>query len=186
MIIKPTLILIYLILLYCQSSLAYRSLSKEGLKMLTNFTYTESLEAIGNYLTPILIPRVPDTDGSRKVQKFIKEHFEKLNWHIEEDTFYDMTPFGKKKFNNIIATKNVNATRRLVMSAHFDSKYFKPPNMFVGATDSAVPCAMLMDLASRLDPFLKYEDEVTLQIIFFDGEEAFKTWTLTDSLYGSR
>jgi glutaminyl-peptide cyclotransferase len=25
-----------------------------------------------------------------------------------------------------------------------------------------------------------------LQLIFFDGEEAFKTWTDTDSLYGSR
>ena len=27
---------------------------------------------------------------------------------------------------------------------------------------------------------------MTLQFIFFDGEEAFKTWTSTDSLYGSR
>ncbi len=27
---------------------------------------------------------------------------------------------------------------------------------------------------------------VTLQLIFFDGEEAFETWTSTDSLYGSR
>ena len=30
------------------------------------------------------------------------------------------------------------------------------------------------------------KSEVTLQFIFFDGEEAFKTWTSTDSLYGSR
>jgi glutaminyl-peptide cyclotransferase len=27
---------------------------------------------------------------------------------------------------------------------------------------------------------------VTLQFLFFDGEEAFKTWSSTDSLYGSR
>ncbi len=27
---------------------------------------------------------------------------------------------------------------------------------------------------------------MTLQFIFFDGEEAFKTWTDTDSIYGAR
>ena len=30
------------------------------------------------------------------------------------------------------------------------------------------------------------DSEVTLQFVFFDGEEAFKRWTDTDSLYGSR
>ena len=30
------------------------------------------------------------------------------------------------------------------------------------------------------------KSEVTLQFLFFDGEEAFKTWSSTDSLYGSR
>ena len=28
--------------------------------------------------------------------------------------------------------------------------------------------------------------DVTLQLVFFDGEEAFVQWTATDSLYGSR
>ena len=28
--------------------------------------------------------------------------------------------------------------------------------------------------------------ELTLQLIFFDGEEAFKTWTSADSIYGAR
>ncbi len=28
--------------------------------------------------------------------------------------------------------------------------------------------------------------EVGLQLIFFDGEEAFRTWTRSDSTYGSR
>lgn len=27
---------------------------------------------------------------------------------------------------------------------------------------------------------------MTLQLVFFDGEEAFEEWTETDSLYGSR
>ena len=28
--------------------------------------------------------------------------------------------------------------------------------------------------------------EVGLQLVFFDGEEAFRSWTATDSIYGAR
>lgn len=28
--------------------------------------------------------------------------------------------------------------------------------------------------------------DTTLQLVFFDGEEAFKDWTATDSIYGAR
>lgn len=54
---------------------------------------------------------------------------------------------------------------------------------------------MLLDLAEALTPLLdaqkaaKDRDEdhtTTLQIVFFDGEEAFHDWSATDSIYGSR
>jgi len=59
---------------------------------------------------------------------------------------------------------------------------------------------MMLDLAEVLDPLLNsrlerlengLEDdedtsETTLQLIFFDGEEAFIDWTSTDSIYGAR
>lgn len=71
---------------------------------------------------------------------------------------------------------------------------------FVGATDSAAPCAMMLDLAETLNPLLEsrmerlhdgLEDDddiadMTLQLVFFDGEEAFADWTDTDSIYGAR
>lgn len=58
----------------------------------------------------------------------------------------------------------------------------------------------MLDLAETLDPLLnkrqqRLEDgeeddedlaETTLQLVFFDGEEAFKDWTDTDSIYGAR
>ena len=58
----------------------------------------------------------------------------------------------------------------------------------------------MLDLAEVLDPLLnsrleRLEDgleddedtsETTLQLIFFDGEEAFIDWTSTDSIYGAR
>lgn len=58
----------------------------------------------------------------------------------------------------------------------------------------------MLDLAEALDPLLNQrmerlendeeDDEdvadTTLQLVFFDGEEAFKDWTATDSIYGAR
>ncbi len=81
-----------------------------------------------------------------------------LNYDVEEDTFENPTPLGKIEFTNIIATKDLNAPRRLVLACHYDSKYFKRFD-FIGMTDSAVPCAMIMDLARVLnDAFNKNRD----------------------------
>ncbi|KAF9955703.1 hypothetical protein BGZ72_003497 [Mortierella alpina] len=136
-----------------------------------------------------LVRRAPGTPGT--------------GWHLEEDTFVDQTPYGPKTFTNLILTKNPRAENRLVLAAHFDSKYFPPDGKhpselnggddtdpFVAATDSAAPCAILLDLAASLDRALdqpgRSDKDTTLQIVFFDGEEAFVEWTATDSLYGSR
>lgn len=65
-----------------------------------------------------------------------------------------------------------------------------------------MPCVILLDVAEALNSLLDQraakaeegngDDEedaathTTLQLIFFDGEEAFKDWTQTDSIYGAR
>ena len=86
----------------------------------------------------------------------------------------------------------------LTLVAHYDSKL--TPEGFIGATDSAVPCAILMHVARSIDKYVtQMHDEMAalgeggtvpmdmgVQIIFLDGEEAFITWTNTDSTYGSR
>jgi len=59
---------------------------------------------------------------------------------------------------------------------------------------------MMLDVAEALNPLLdeqlgrhakedekeKLADDITLQLVFFDGEEAFVDWTDTDSVYGAR
>ncbi|KJA27483.1 hypothetical protein HYPSUDRAFT_35382 [Hypholoma sublateritium FD-334 SS-4] len=155
-----------------------------------------------SHLSKILIPRAPDTDNNTFVREYIVSTLKKLNWHVELDEFTDKTPIGLKRFANIIATQDINAPRRVVLSAHYDSKYYPryPENQFVGATDSAAPCAMMLDLAETLNPLFTTRQErlekgdeddedvadTTLQLIFFDGEEAFVDWTDTDSIYGAR
>ncbi|XP_036326743.1 glutaminyl-peptide cyclotransferase-like isoform X1 [Rhagoletis pomonella] len=136
----------------------------------------------------ILIPRVVGTPGHALVHENITKEMQALNWTVEIDKFHETVPLlGKIHFKNIIARLNRDAERYLVLACHYDSKYFEEFE-FLGATDSAVPCAMLLNLAhvlkKELEPFRK--TKLSLMFIFFDGEEAIKEWGPTDSIYGAR
>ncbi len=80
-----------------------------------------------------------------------------LDWDVKVDEFEEETPLGMRKFTNIVATLDPKAERRLVLAAHYDSKLMEPVNgkYFKGATDSAVPCAMMLDMAHTLHDKLK-------------------------------
>lgn len=143
-------------------------------------------------LNPLLIPRIPDTPGSQAARDHIVSQLDSIGgWDIDLHTFQDTAPqpFGLTTFTNIIATANPNVKRRLVLACHYDSKYFEGQE-FIGATDSALPCAQLIYLARSLAAPLRQANAtnppVTLQLIFFDGEEAFVSWTNRDSIYGAR
>uniref|UniRef100_A0A1L8DPD7 Glutaminyl-peptide cyclotransferase n=2 Tax=Nyssomyia neivai TaxID=330878 RepID=A0A1L8DPD7_9DIPT len=137
-------------------------------------------------LGEICVPRVVGTSGHEKVRNFIINELQTLGWNVMVDTFDDNTPFGVKTFHNIIATPG-NASKYLVLAAHYDSKYFEDFE-FVAATDSAVPCAMILNLAHTLQTELRslQNPEIGLMVVFFDGEEAFVQWSDTDSIYGAR
>lgn len=113
------------------------------------------------------------------------------------------TPVSKGNevpFVNFIATRDPPGSMegdvsRLALVAHYDSKY--TPEGFIGATDSAAPCAMILHIARSIDAALTKrwaeakEDDFEVehkgvQVLLLDGEEAFKSWTDTDSLYGAR
>lgn len=136
----------------------------------------------------ISIPRVVGSVGHNIVREFIINYLTLLKWHIDVHSFREKVPiFDELQFHNIIASLNPNAQRYLVLSCHYDSKYI-PHVEFVGATDAAVSCAILLNLAYVLRRELELfrQTNVSLMFIFFDGEEAFKEWSITDSIYGSR
>lgn len=106
-------------------------------------------------------------------------------------------------YSQLILTANSSRTPREVKYVvRIERSFFLIFLQFLGATDSAMPCAMMLDLAETLNPFLDKRKErsnqddddddddgvggVTLQFVFFDGEEAFKEWSDTDSIYGAR
>ncbi|XP_037124461.1 glutaminyl-peptide cyclotransferase-like a [Syngnathus acus] len=149
------------------------------------------------HLRPILIERLPGTQGSRMVQQHIISTLSSLSadWDLELDRFLSVTPKGQVTFTNVMATLDPMAPRKLLLTCHYDSKALPrdsqfPHRVFLGASDSAVPCAMILELATALDnklrAYKRQRPQVTLQLVFFDGEESFEKWTTTDSLYGSR
>ncbi|XP_026859741.1 glutaminyl-peptide cyclotransferase isoform X1 [Electrophorus electricus] len=147
------------------------------------------------HLKPLLIERNPGSRGSLAVQRHISSLLDSLSagWSVEIDSFNSETPRGPINFSNILAVLDPMAPRRLLLACHYDTKIIGPldqKQVFLGATDSAVSCAMMLELVTALDIHLKklkqQSAQVTLQLVFFDGEEAFEERSPTDSLYGSR
>ncbi len=201
------------------SLLLFSAFSGEGVRAYTKLS-NESLKNIpapgadfdihnGALLAPLLIPRIPGTPGSEKARQhlvnFFSTHLPK--WTIEFHNSTSKTPAtGDKEvpFVNLIMTRDPPWAKpgevgRLNLVAHYDS-LIKPQGEFIGAIDSAAPCAMMLHAARSVDEALtrkwaameaagdmsEMDEAEGFQILFLDGEEAFVVWTDTDSLYGSR
>ncbi|KAI5803766.1 peptidase M28 [Geopyxis carbonaria] len=197
----PTAVL----LLLTTTASAFTALSPASLKALGPATPADFDHETGALLAPILIPRVPGTANSLKVlthfQHFFTQHLPLWQLRTQNSSATTPTSNGKKlPFRNFIATRDPpwaapGNIGRLVLVAHYDSKL--TPDGFIGATDSAAPCAMLLHTARALDAALTRkwdamtdpwarEDERGVMILLLDGEEAFQEWSDTDSLYGAR
>ncbi|KAI6216117.1 Glutaminyl-peptide cyclotransferase [Aphelenchoides besseyi] len=190
------LLAVVILMLICMGdTLAQWRVSQRPPRMNYNLTIQEaaSIAALTNIhtfqqiLKPILVPRIVSTPQHRQVGEYLFKKMQDAGFHVEWDEFVDNTPYGSNQFRNIIATFDPHAPRRLVLACHYDSKILKG-SVFIGAVDSAVPCAMLVDFANTLGPLLRSHSNspITLQLVFLDGEEAFVEWTRTDSTYGAR
>jgi glutaminyl-peptide cyclotransferase len=186
---------------------AYTALSDDTLKNLPAAGADFDIRN-GALLAPLLIPRVPGTPGSKVAQQHLVDFFSTHlpKWTIEYQNSTSKTPMtGDREvpFVNLIMTRDPPWTKpgevgRLSLVAHYDSKLI--PEGFIGATDSAAPCAMILHAVRSVDEALTrkwsamesadtvdgLEEEHGLQVIFLDGEEAFLSWTDEDSLYGAR
>lgn len=77
-----------------------------------------------------------------------------FNFDVELDAFQERVPyFNNVTFTNIVGRLNPNAKQYLALACHYDSKYF-PGEIFYGAIDSAVPCAIMLNLLKTLQPAL--------------------------------
>lgn len=127
-------------------------------------------------------PRVAGTPANAETRKYIIDTLAAIGITASEQPFVAQTPLGPVKMANVVATLPGERSERLILASHFDTKQFADFR-FVGASDGASSTAALLELArvlkDRPRPF-------TIELLFFDGEEAFIEWSATDSTYGSR
>ncbi|KAL8758096.1 MAG: hypothetical protein Q9199_001729 [Rusavskia elegans] len=203
----PSLLYVLFHLLFVFLAAGYSTLSEESLRALPGPGNDFNIKT-GKLLSPILQPRVPGTPGSISVQNHFIDFFKTTlpAWKIELQNSTSKTPATGDRnipFVNLIISRDPpwstpGFSSRLTLVAHYDS--LSVPEGFLGAIDSAAPCAILMHVARSIDAALtakwekmqaggidsEFEDHQGVQIFFLDGEEAFKTWTDTDSVYGAR
>jgi glutaminyl-peptide cyclotransferase len=136
--------------------------------------HVERLVAIG--------PRVAGTPGGERARAYIGGELKKLGVKVDVRAFDADTPHGRRRMANVVAMVPGRRSDVILLGGHYDTKYFKDIR-FVGANDGGSSAALLLELTRRLAAAPR---EYTYWVVWFDGEEAFVSWTAADSLYGSR
>ena len=72
-----------------------------------------------------------DTAGLTQAKDYIVTFLNDLGWTVEVHKFTQDTVIGEKTFRNIIATRNPNSPRRLVLAAHYDTKISPEVDFFL-------------------------------------------------------
>jgi len=101
---------------------------------------------------------------------------------VEEDPFVAHTPIGPIPMDNLIAKFRGSRRATVIVAGHYDTKRFDEFR-FLGANDGGSSAALLVELARVL---AARRNALNYWLVFFDGEEAVREWSATDSLYGSR
>jgi glutaminyl-peptide cyclotransferase len=128
-------------------------------------------------------PRQAGSAALQKTREYILAELKKAGIAARQQIFIARTPLGETSMANVIATIPGRRPERLALASHFDTKLFKDFR-FVGASDGASSTAALLELARVLSG---RQNEFTLELIFFDGEEAVVEWGRNnDNTYGSR
>jgi Zn-dependent M28 family amino/carboxypeptidase len=127
-------------------------------------------------------PRPIGSAKHKKLEDYIVAHLK--GDQVEDDTFTADTPAGKLPVRNIIAKYPGTRDGIIVIAGHYDTNYPLQNTGYVGANDGGSSTAVLLEFANQLRR--KKRDGYSVWLVWTDGEEAVKTWTATDSLYGTR
>jgi hypothetical protein len=128
-------------------------------------------------------PRPPGSEAIEKTRAYLIKQLEDAGWKVERQNFSDETPRGKVQFVNLLATFGPPGAPSFLACSHYDTKTFDNAR-FVGANDAGSSTGVLLELARVL--VLRPELANKVELVFFDGEEAYEAFTDTDGLFGSR
>lgn len=125
-------------------------------------------------------PRPSGSAAINRLRAYIEAQAKTHGWEVTEDSFTAETTKGPVVMKNIVAHLSAHSSNALVFTGHYDTKVLPG---FVGANDGGSSTGLLLELARVLP---SEERKTDIFLVWFDGEEAVKQWTDTDSLYGSR
>src|SRR6266550_1003383 len=143
-------------------------------------------------------PRPAGSAELEKTRNYMIDQLKSSGLKVLTDEFHATTPVGDRKMVNVTAELPGESNDVVIISSHYDTKYFKDIK-FVGANDGGSSTGALMEIA-RVMAANKQKPKMTYWFVFFDGEEAFcfdwdechnpnpadpKT-PLPDNTYGSR
>jgi glutaminyl-peptide cyclotransferase len=136
-------------------------------------------------------PRWPTGPGHLKAEAFLRTHFQRTHDPLEEDLFTASTPIGPVTMRNFIVRYPGKKNGVIVLASHYETNYPLRNINFVGANDGGATTGLLMAIGDRLhaevaNSAAKKLEGYSVWLVFFDGEEAFQTWSRSDSTYGSR
>jgi Zn-dependent M28 family amino/carboxypeptidase len=131
----------------------------------------------------------PRPAGSKAIEKsrdYIEDQLRRSGWQVTREAFSDDSPQGKIQFVNLIAQfsgEKKAASPSFLLCSHYDTKMFDAIR-FVGANDGGSSTGLLLELARVIGQHPNLARKI--ELVFFDGEEAFVQFSDADGLYGSR
>jgi len=127
-------------------------------------------------------PRHSGSEALQRAREYIAHQLSTAGVETWDDTFVATTPVGDVPMTNLIGALRGESPTVVILAGHYDTATIESVR-FVGANDGGSSAAFLLEMARVLS---KRKNRFTYWLVFFDGEEALKKWSSSDSLYGSR
>src|SRR6266436_9695064 len=125
-------------------------------------------------------PRPSGSQALVHLQDYLQSELKSYGCNVETDSFGADTPVGRLPMKNFLVKIPGEKPGVILLGTHYDTLL---KDNFVGADDGGSSTAVMLELARLLCP---QHGKYAVWIAFFDGEEAMKQWSDTDSRYGSR
>jgi hypothetical protein len=172
-----------LLLIICASTVSPKASSAAQTKIWQEFSGEKALGHVQRLVE--FGPRPAGSEALEKSRHYIEDQLRRSGWQVTRQAFTDDTPRGKVQFVNLIANfpAQGNAAPSFLLCSHYDTKLFNAIQ-FVGANDGGSSTGLLLELARVIG---QHPDlAAKIELVFFDGEEAYEHFSETDGLYGSR
>lgn len=121
--------------------------------------------------------RVPNTAPHKACGDYLAATLKKYGWQVVEQPFMATTYDGKKlNARNIIGSFNPQASKRILLASHWDSRPFSDQDSLIkdkpvlAANDGASGVGVLLEIARVLSKEAN-KPEIGVDIIFFDAED---------------